>query len=181
MAVETGGTFTDLVWIDDAGQVRTHKVPSTPGDPSGGVILGLEDALGGDIARMSQLFHGSTAATNAVLERKGCRAGLITTRGFRDVLAIQRQTRPNVYAVALEKPKPLIPLSLIREVTERIGVDGDVILALDEQEVLDAANDLLAQGIEALAICFLHSYRTPVHEERAACLIRERFPDLPVV
>jgi len=181
MAVETGGTFTDLVWINDEGQVRTHKLPSTPGDPSGGVIQGLEEALGDKIQGMSQLFHGSTAATNAVLERKGCRAGLITTRGFRDVLAIQRQTRPNVYAVAFEKPKPLIPLSLIREVTERIGVDGDVIVPLEEQELLDAVADLLARGVEALAICFLHSYRTPVHEERAACLLRERFPELPVV
>jgi N-methylhydantoinase A len=181
MAVETGGTFTDLVWINDEGQVRTHKVPSTPGDPSGGVIQGLEEALGDKIDRMSQLFHGSTAATNAVLERKGCRAGLITTRGFRDVLAIQRQTRPNVYAVAFEKPKPLIPVRMIREVTERIGVDGDVIHPLDEHALLAAAADLLAHGAEALAICFLHSYRTPVHEERAACLIRERFPDVPVV
>jgi len=181
MAVETGGTFTDLVWIDDEGQVRTHKVPSTPGDPSGGVIQGLEEALGDKIERMSQMFHGSTAATNAVLERKGCRAGLITSRGFRDVLAIQRQTRPNVYAVAFEKPKPLIPLILIREVTERIGVDGDVLLPLDEAQLLDATTELLARGAEALAICFLHSYRTPVHEERAACLIQERFPGVPVV
>jgi N-methylhydantoinase A len=181
MAVETGGTFTDLVWINDKGQVHTHKVPSSPGDPSGGVIQGLEEALGDKIQGMSQLFHGSTAATNAVLERKGCRAGLITTRGFRDVLAIQRQTRPNVYAVAFEKPKPLIPVRLIREVTERIGVDGDVLVPLDEQDLISATTDLLARGIEALAICLLHSYRTPVHEERAACLIRERFPGLPVV
>ena len=181
MAVETGGTFTDLIWIGDRGQLSTHKVPSTPLDPSGGVIQGLEEALGEDIRHMTQLFHGSTAATNAVLERKGCRAGLITTRGFRDVLAIQRQTRSNVYAVAIDKPVPLIPLNLIREVSERIGVDGDVIMPLEEREVLSAARELLAQGMEALAICFLHSYRAPVHEERAARLIREAFPDLPVV
>jgi N-methylhydantoinase A len=83
--------------------------------------------------------------------------------------------------VAFEKPKPLIPLSLIREVTERIGVDGDVILPLEERELFDATTDLLAQGVEALAICFLHPYGTALHEERAACLIRERFPGLPVV
>ena len=181
MAVETGGTFTDLIWVGEEGQVRTHKVPSTPVDPSGGVIQGLEEALGDEIQHMTQLFHGSTAATNAVLERKGCRAGLITTRGFRDVLAIQRQTRANVYAVAFEKPKPLIPLSLIREVTERIGVNGEVLTPLNERELLDATTELLARGAEALAICFLHSYRTPTHEERAAGLIRDAFPGVPVV
>jgi N-methylhydantoinase A len=181
VAVETGGTFTDLIWVGREGHVRTHKVPSTPVDPSGGVIAGLEEALGDDIQHMSQLFHGSTAATNAVLERKGCRAGLITTRGFRDVLAIQRQTRANVYAVAFEKPKPLIPLNLIREVSERIGVNGEVLTAINERELLDATAELLACGVEALAICFLHSYRAPVHEEKAASLIREAFPGVPVV
>ena len=181
MAVETGGTFTDLIWVGKDGQVRTHKVPSTPVDPSGGVIQGLEEALGDEIQQMTQMFHGSTAATNAVLERKGCRAGLITTRGFRDVLAIQRQTRANVYAVAFEKPRPLIPLNLIREVTERIGVNGEVIAPLNERELLDATAELLARGVEALAICFLHSYRTPVHEQKAASLVRDAFPGLPVV
>ena len=181
MAVETGGTFTDLIWVGEEGLIHTHKVPSTPVDPSGGVIQGLEEALGDEIQHMSQLFHGSTAATNAVLERKGCRAGLITTRGFRDVLAIQRQTRANVYAVAFEKPKPLIPLNLIREVTERIGVNGEVLTPLNERELLEAATELLARGVEALAICFLHSYRTPVHEERASGLIRDAFPGVPVV
>jgi len=181
MAVETGGTFTDLIWVGEEGLIRTHKVPSTPVDPSGGVIQGLEEALGDEIQHMTQLFHGSTAATNAVLERKGCRAGLITTRGFRDVLAIQRQTRANVYAVAFEKPRPLVPLNLIREVTERIGVNGEVLTPLNERELLEAATELLARGVEALAICFLHSYRTPVHEERAAGLIRDAFPGVPVV
>ncbi len=181
MAIETGGTFTDLMWVDDAGVVRTHKVLSTPGDPSGGAIQGLEEALGDRISRISHLFHGSTAATNAVLERKGCRAGLLVTRGFGDVLAIQRQTRPNVYAVAFEKPKPLIPLSLTREVRERIGVNGEIIEPLDEEEVLDAAADLVDRGIQTLAICFLHSYRVPDHEERAAELLHGRFPNLHLV
>jgi N-methylhydantoinase A len=181
MAVETGGTFTDLIWIEDDGRVCTHKRPSTARDPSEGVIRGLEEALSDRIQHITQLFHGSTAATNAVLERKGCRAGLITTRGFRDVLAIQRQTRINVYAVAFEKPQPLIPLSLIREVTERVGVSGDVLVPLDEEELAGSVADLLSHGIEALAVCFLHSYRTPIHEERAACILRERFPQLPVV
>jgi len=180
MAIETGGTFTDLIWIDD-GHVYTHKVPSTPVDPSEGVVRGLEEALGDKTESLTQLFHGSTAATNAVLERKGCRAGLITTRGFRDVLAIQRQTRANVYAVAVEKPKVLVEPNLIQEVSERIDVNGDVLARLDEQQLIAATGELLARGMEALAICFLHSYRASVHEERAAELIRAAFPGLPVV
>jgi N-methylhydantoinase A len=181
MAVEVGGTFTDLVWMGGDGLVRTHKVPSTPGDPSGGVIQGLEEALGNQMHTMTELFHGSTIATNAVLERKGCRAGLVTTKGFRDLLVIQRQTRPNVYAVALEKPAPLVPLNLVSEVRERIDVNGQVLVPLDEEELLDVAGRLLARGIESLAICFLHAYQTPLHEERARVRLRERFPDLPVV
>ena len=181
MAVETGGTFTDLIWVGEDGHVRTHKVPSTPIDPSGGVIQGLEEALGDELQHIGQLFHGSTAATNAVLERKGCRAGLITTRGFQDVLGIQRQTRANVYAVAVEKPKTLILPNLIREVSERIDVNGNVLMPLDGQELISGTKELLAQGIEALAICFLHSYQNSVHEDVAARLIREKFPGLPVV
>ena len=181
MAVEVGGTFTDLVWMGEDGQVRTHKVPSTPGDPSEGVIRGLEDALAGEIGRVTELFHGSTIATNAVLERKGCRAGMITTRGFRDLLAIQRQTRPNVYAVAFEKPRPLVPLELTFEVGERVDVNGQVLLPLDEDELLRSAEALVARGVEALAICFLHAYRSPAHERRAFARIHQRFPRLPVV
>jgi N-methylhydantoinase A len=181
MAVETGGTFTDLVWVESDGRVSTHKVPSTPGDPSGGVIQGLQEALGDGLRGLFQMFHGSTVATNAVLERKGCRTGLITTQGFRDLLAIQRQVRPNVYAVACEKPQPLVPLSLIREVRERVSVNGEILEPLDEQQLMHAAGDLLSRGVEALAVCFLHSYREPVHEERAACVLRDSFPKLPIV
>lgn len=181
MAVEVGGTFTDFVWMGGDGFVRTHKVPSTPGDPSGGVIQGLEEALGNQMHTMTEMFHGSTIATNAVLERKGCRAGLVTTKGFRDILAIQRQTRPNVYAVAVEKPRPLVPLNLVGEVTERIDVNGQALVPLDEEELLEIAARLVSRGVESLAICFLHAYQTPLHEERARIRLQERFPDLPVV
>jgi len=181
MAVEVGGTFTDLVWMGDDGEVRTHKVPTTPFDPSDGVIRGLEEALGRDLHRLTELLHGSTIATNAVLERKGCRAGMIVTRGFRDLLAIQRQTRPNVYAVAFEKPRPLVPPELTLEVTERVDVNGRVLTPLDEDELLRAGASLVALGIESLAVCFLHAYRAPVHEQRARARLRERFPSLPVV
>ena len=99
MAIEVGGTFTDLIWIE-GDEVKTHKVPSTPHDASIGVIAGLSEALERDLSRLEQLFHGSTVATNAVIERKGCRTAFVTTAGFRDVLALQRQLRPNVYAIA---------------------------------------------------------------------------------
>ena len=181
MAVEVGGTFTDLMWIGGEGVVRTHKVPTTPFDPSGGVVQGLEEALGNQMPAMTEMFHGSTIATNAVLERKGCRAGLLTTKGFRDLLAIQRQTRPNVYAISFEKPKPLVPLSLIGEVTERLDVNGRLLAPLDEEELVETAAILVARGIESLAICFLHSYQSSVHEEAARTILSRRFPNLPVV
>src|SRR5688572_25023034 len=110
MAVEVGGTFTDLIWLDGAGRVRAHKVPSTPRVPSAGVTSGLGAALGDDVTRLAALFHGSTVAASAVLERTGCRAGLLTTRGFGDILIVQRQLRDNVYAVVSQKPAPIIPL-----------------------------------------------------------------------
>jgi N-methylhydantoinase A len=182
MAIEVGGTFTDLIWLDEAGEVRTHKLPSTPRDPSIGVIDGLEQALSGKVADLSQLFHGSTVATNAILERKGCRAAFLTTRGFRDVLQLQRQLRPNVYAIACEKPEPLVPLSRSVEVAERLDASGKVVLPLDEKELLRLVDRLVTEeGAEAIAVCLLHAYRNPVHEERVRRLIEDRYPDLPVV
>ncbi len=182
MAVEVGGTFTDLIWLDETGQVHAHKVPSVTSDPSIGVIAGLEEALGDRIRDVSAVFHGSTVATNAVLERKGCRAGLLTTRGFGDVLITQRQLRDNVYSVVSKKPAPIIPLSLTGEATERITVKGEIQTPLDEAQLVAEVERLVEErGIEALAICFLHSYRDPVHELRARELITDRFPGIPVV
>src|SRR5947209_1164936 len=132
MAVEVGGTFTDLIWLDGEGRVRTHKVPTSPGDPAVGVIAGLEEALGDGLREVAAVFHGSTVATNAVLERKGCRAGLLTTRGFRDLLITQRQLRGDIYAIVSKKPVPIIPLARTAEVSERITVDGAIQTALDE-------------------------------------------------
>src|SRR5215813_5492473 len=141
MAIEVGGTFTDLIWLDEGGRVQTHKLPSTPHDPSIGVVEGLEATLGQRLSTLSQLFHGSTVATNAILERKGCRAAFLATRGFRDLLVLQRQLRPNVYAVACHKPSPLVPLSRSIEVAERLDISGATILPLDETALLDAVDD----------------------------------------
>jgi N-methylhydantoinase A len=182
MAIEVGGTFTDLIWIDEAGRVQTHKLPSTPQDPSIGVIEGLETALGERLSNLSELFHGSTVATNAVLERKGCRAAFLTTRGFRDLLVLQRQLRPNVYAVACHKPNPLVPLSRSIEVAERLDISGATVLPLDETELLSTIDDLVQrEQPEALAVCLLHAYRNPAHEDRVNQLIAERHPELPVI
>src|SRR5262249_25728003 len=155
---------------------------STPQDPSIGVIEGLETALGERLSNLSELFHGSTVATNAVLERKGCRAAFLATRGFRDLLVLQRQLRPNIYAVACHKPEPLVPLSRSIEVAERLDISGETILPLDEAELLRAVDDLVKrERPEALAVCLLHAYRNPAHEERISQLIAERHPDLPVI
>jgi N-methylhydantoinase A len=182
MAVEVGGTFTDLIWLEEDGRVQTHKVPTSPGDPAIGVIAGLEEALGNRLHELGAVFHGSTVATNAVLERKGCRAGLLTTRGFRDLLVIQRQLRPDIYAVVTKKPAPIIPLARTAEVTERITVDGQIQTDLDETGLVAAVDTLIHDhDLEALAVCFLHAYQNPAHEQRARELIQRSAPDLPVV
>jgi N-methylhydantoinase A len=182
LAAEVGGTFTDLIWTDGNGRVRTHKVPSTPADPSQAVIQGLDECLGEDLPLLKRLFHGSTVATNAVLERKGGRTALATTRGFKDILVLQRQTRPNVNSIVCRKPSPLVPLRRTIEVTERVNVAGEVVVPLDEEELREALDRLVAsEGPEALAVCLLHSYQSPHHERKVRELARERHPELSVV
>lgn len=181
MAVEVGGTFTDLIWIED-GTVRTHKVPSTPRDPSEGVIAGLREALGSSLSSLAQLVHGSTVATNAVIERRGCVAALLTTAGFADVLMLQRQLRPNVYAIACRKPEPLIPSERSAGVVERLDPAGEVVVPLDEDALAATIDELVArERPEAIAVCLLHAYRNPAHEERVRAVIAARHPDLTVI
>ncbi|MDD9721080.1 hydantoinase/oxoprolinase family protein [Sulfitobacter sp. PR48] len=181
MAIEVGGTFTDLIWIE-GGVVHSHKVPSTPHDASIGVLDGLNSALEGDLSGLDRLFHGSTVATNAVIERKGCRTALLTTEGFKDLLQLQRQLRPNVYAIACHKPEPLVPLNLSFEARERVDAKGDIVTPLDEAALIETLDLLLEkEQPEALAICLLHAYRNPQHEQRVREIIAERAPDLPVV
>jgi len=182
IAAEVGGTFTDLIWTDGDGQVQTHKLPSTPGDPSAGVIQGINEALPDGLGAQAQLFHGSTVATNAVLERKGCRAALINTRGFRDILSLQRQLRPNVNAVAVMKPTPLVPLSRTIEAHERLNAAGSVLDPLDEAALIEALDGLIeAEAPEAIAVCLLHAYLNPDHERQVRTVIEHHYPDLPVV
>ncbi|MGV0910350.1 hydantoinase/oxoprolinase family protein [Martelella sp. FOR1707] len=181
MAIEVGGTFTDLIWIEDS-VVHSHKVPSTPHDASIGVLDGLNSALEGDLSGLEQLFHGSTVATNAVIERKGCRTALLTTAGFKDLLRLQRQLRPNVYAIACRKPEPLVPLNLTIEAEERVDADGQVVTPLDEEALVATVEGLLdTEKPEALAVCLMHAYRNPENEQRIREIIGRLKPDLPVV
>lgn len=171
--VDVGGTFTDLVVIDPAtGMVRLAKVPTTLDPATGGQAAGVLAALetvSVPLGTIDLIVHGTTTTTNAVLERKLCRTGLITTAGFRDVLELGRRTRPSAYGMT-GRFVPIIPRDLRLEVPERMDAQGRVILALDEWAVRDAARQLAAMGCESLVIHFLHSYANPDHERRAAAV-----------
>ena len=167
VGVDVGGTNTDLLFLDhDSGAFRVTKVPTTPADQSDAVMSGLESG-DSSVSDLAAIVHGTTIATNSVLERKGARCGLITTRGFRDVLELGRRTRPNNYGLT-GSFDALIDRELRCEVTERLDARGRVVLALDEDEVRTALVQLRDAGAESLVIHFLHAYANPVHEQRAA-------------
>ncbi|MDR5684442.1 MAG: hydantoinase/oxoprolinase family protein [Armatimonadota bacterium] len=178
VASDIGGTFTDLVYLDErSGTLRTAKVDTTPPQFERGVMDSLRKA-GVEGHMIAYLVHGTTVIINAVTERRGARTGLITTRGFRDVLEIGRANRPDLYNLRYRKPKPFVPRYLRLEVTERISHKGEVLVPLSEEDVRDAVRRLKAEGVEAIAICFLHSYANPAHERRAAQIAREEWPDV---
>ncbi len=176
IGIDTGGTFTDFVWVDGDGRLRIHKQPATPDDPSRAVITGL--AALGDAPPDAPVIHGSTVATNALLERRGARTALITTAGFRDVMAIGRQNRPDLYALVPQKPPPLVPRAWRYEAVERVSATGEVLIPLDEAALSPVLDQLAAERIESTAVCLLFSFLHPAHERRIAELIRERLgPD----
>ena len=180
IAVDVGGTFTDLYAVDDeTGQQWITKVPSSPEDSSKGIVAGVQRLLtenGVSADSVSHLIQGTTVATNAVLQRKGAKTALVTTRGFRDVLEIARQKRPHLYDLTRNKVEPLVPRRMRLEVTERVLASGKVAVPLSEEEVRSVAGKLAEEEIEAVAVCFLHSYRYPVHEQIAARILREALP-----
>lgn len=184
IGVDVGGTFTDLVLVDDArGRVLTGKRLTTPDDPGRAILDGITRLLaeaGEQIDAVRQVVHGTTLVTNTVIERKGARIGLITTQGFRDSLELGREMRYDLYDLFLEKPEPLVPRQRRIAVRERLDAAGEVLLPLAEQEVRDAARSLKAQGVEAVAVCFLHSYLDPAHERRAGAILAEELPGVPV-
>lgn len=178
---DIGGTFTDIAYIDPDGFLFTEKVPSTPGNYGRGVV----DGLGGlaekqslDLGGLKEMAHGCTVATNAILEGKGAKTALVTTAGFRDVLELRRIRVPRLYEPLYTKPAPLAPRNLRFEVEERVAADGNVVTSLNEDDVKRAAAGIRASGAEAVAVCFLHSYRNPGHERRAGELLRELLPEL---
>ena len=174
--IDVGGTFTDLILVDDiSGEVRLAKVPTTIDNQAFGVLAAIE-AAGADPAGLSAIIHGTTTTTNAMLERKIAKVGLITTRGFRDVLELGRRTRPTAYGLT-GTFVPLIPRELRMEVAERMDAEGAVLTPLDEAAVAGAARALVAAGCEAVVIHFLHSYINPVHEQRAAVIVRALWPN----
>jgi N-methylhydantoinase A len=181
VGADIGGTFTDLVFLDTSGRLHTKKISSSVDDYARAIIDGLREVLrdtgitGADIA---EVLHGTTVASNAVLERKGARTGLITTRGFRDVLEIRRLRMPRLYDLTWEKPVPLVERHLRQEVTERIDAHGEVQTPLDLDEVEQVLGRLRRDGVEALAVCLINSYTNPVHEEKIKALVSGRAPEL---
>ena len=174
--IDVGGTFTDLIlWDETSGQVRVAKVPTTVDNQAFGVLAALR-AADADLAALDAILHGTTTTTNALLERKLARVGLITTQGFRDVLELGRRTRPTPYGLT-GTFVPLIPRELRLEVPERIAANGDVLVPLDEDAVRRAVDALRVAGCEAVVIHFLHSYREPAHERRAGEIVRECWPN----
>jgi N-methylhydantoinase A len=177
IALDVGGTFTDVALLDPAtGALWITKTPTTPADPSEGFLQGVEKALrlaGAEAARLEQVLHGTTTATNAILEGKGAPTGLLTTAGFRDVLEIGRHDIPrraNMFAW-VKPPRP-VPPELVFEVPERVAVDGEALEPLDEDAVRAAARALRAAGVTSVAVCFVHAYAAAAHERRAAELLR---------
>jgi N-methylhydantoinase A len=180
VGIDVGGTFTDFTLQEEAsGAIRFYKVPSTPRDPSEAIAQGMAQLLENfatPAKSVSHVSHGTTVATNIVIERRGAPTGLLITRGFRDIIEIGRQTRPRVYDYAAVKPPPLVPRELRLEIDERLAADGTVLRPLEDGEVEVAAASLRAAGVKAVAVCFLHSYRNAAHERRAREILERLIP-----
>lgn len=184
IGVDVGGTFTDFVLVDDHRElIFLGKQLTTPRDPSLAIIDGIELILreaGIGIDRLDAVVHGTTLVTNTIIERKGAKVGLVTTKGFRDVLESGREIRYDLYDLFLEKPTPLVPRHLRREVDERTDASGTVLRSLDEAAFKTVVDELVAEGVEAVAISFLHAYRNDGNERAALALLKSAYPDLPV-
>ncbi len=185
IGVDVGGTFTDFVLHDPSRDlVHTGKLLTTPDDPSEAIVAGVERLLKEKnikASEMHSIVHGTTLVTNTVIERTGAKVGLLTTEGFRDVIEIGRETRYDLYDLFLEAPPTLVPRHLRRGIKERMDFEGQVLLDLDEAAVETTVREMVERDhVEAIAISFLHAYRNPAHERRAADVIRKLYPDLPL-
>ena len=178
LSADVGGTFTDVAAFDETtGELRLGKTLTTPQR----LVTGIENGVGkaGTAFEHARLFlHGTTVAINTILERSGARCALLTTQGFRDIYEIGRVNRPEAYNLGFRKHKPLIDRDLRFEIMERIDAQGSVLIKLDDEQIRATVKQAVAQGVQAVAILFLHSYRNPVHEQRAKAIIEREFPDL---
>ncbi len=185
VGIDIGGTFTDGTLVDSiTGEVTTSKVLSTPSNPASGFISAVEKLLAThgniDPAEIEHVVHATTVATNAIIEGKTAATAFITTEGFRDMLEIARQIRPSLYDLQFEKPQPLVPRQLCYEVPERLNAQGEVITPLDESVVKQVVEQIAKTGVEAVAVCLLHSYRNPAHEQRIGELLRAKLPNITI-
>jgi N-methylhydantoinase A len=183
IAIDIGGTFTDIALLTDTGLIHQSKISSTPADPSVAVIEGVGQLLAElsiSPGAIAEVLHGTTVGSNTILQRRGAKTGLITTRGFRDVLEIGRIRMPDMFDLTWEKPKPLVPRRHRIEVSERMAADGSTVEPLSEASVVAAGKALVAEDIEAVAIAFINSYRNPAHELQAEAILRANFPHLLV-
>lgn len=184
IGVDVGGTFTDFFFCDfSSGRFETEKLLTSSTEPEKNIVEGLRRGLlrlGCDGADIQSVIHGTTLIINAIIERKGARTGLLTTQGFRDIIEARKEKRYDLYDLEIQLPPPLVPRRHRLGVAERVSNNGAVLTPLDECGLVGAVEGLIADGIESLAVCFLHSYRNPAHEKRAAAIIQERFPQLQV-
>jgi N-methylhydantoinase A len=184
LGIDTGGTFTDLVLVDlDTGAYYYHKLPTTTGDPAQGILDGISTIMeqaGVPCEAVTFLVLGTTIATNAVLEGKTVRTGMLSTRGFRDILELARQRRPHLFNLDVQKPQPPAARDCRCEITERVAHDGTIVTPLREDDVRRAIACLRGSGVEAISICFLHAYANPAHENHAKALIQELWPEVYV-
>jgi N-methylhydantoinase A len=180
LAVDTGGTFTDIVYIDDdTMQIMVDKVSTTPQDLGQGVLEAIRK-LELDMPEIALFIHGTTAGLNTVAQRKGAKVGLITTEGFTDVLEMTKSSRKDIYNYLWKKPKPLVPRNLRRGVKERTTYKGEILERLDEEETREILMKMKEEGVEAIAVCFLHAYANPENEQRAGEIISQVWPELSV-
>ena len=183
VGVDIGGTFTDLVFVGSDGTTFTKKVLSTPDDYSRAVADGLKEVFSEKVitgSSIKEVIHGTTIVTNTCIELTGSKVGLITTRGFRDVLEISRGRMPETYNLAWARPVPLVPRHLRFEVDERIGKKGEVIQPLNIDDVHTAIDKLVAKGVESVAVCLFNSPRNPAHEEKIGEMLRQKAPQCNV-
>ena len=177
LGVDTGGTFTDFVWLGPDGRYQIHKQLSTPHDPSEAILTGIKKMA---VPETAVVVHGSTVATNALLERKGARTALITTKGFADLLAIGRQNRPNIYALVPQNPPPLVPAAWRFEVDERVTASGEVLRPLNLADLPAIWQQLQAEQIESVAVCLLFSFLQPAHEQQIRSFLHSQADDLHI-